>query len=105
MDDVDLFNEAARLVEVLLPKTDVSQLPLSASKLLTTTLNTGRMPPTILATFILPTAFGTKDTSVILATDEDFLDDKVTIDRGRSVGTLCFVFSELPDGVSSEGIG
>jgi len=37
--------------------------------------------------------------------DEDFLDDTLTVDRGRSVGTLCFVFSEVAGGVNSDGIG
>jgi hypothetical protein len=45
------------------------------------------------------------DASTIWAAEEAFLDDTLTIDRGRSVGTLCFVFSELAGGVNSEGMG
>lgn len=73
----------------------------------TTSWNTGLTPRITLATLIQPAFSGTNATSRICGPaedDADLLRDKFTVDRGRRVGTLCFVFSGVR-GVNSVGMG
>lgn len=73
--------------------------------MLTTTSNTGRAPPTSLATRKRPCSPCAKVASTIGAADAFFLDAAETLDRGRRVGTLCWTRLELAGATSSVGIG